>query len=162
MKTSFIVALKSQTFSSIVSYINNSRWLSRDYISDLGLLKSLCRCLSPRATLVTWSCFKISSRPKYLSSQNNIVVGHNISFDLFRDILIYAYNIDYRMHNVSNAYNYLDPHSIATYIHNSIAISNIICLIYIITLNAFALIEMLDVSSIKCIFLIHALYFHEK
>jgi len=122
----------------------------------------LCQCLSPKATLVTWSCFKISLKLKYLFSQNNIVVNYNVCFNLFRDILIYAYNIDYRKHNVSNVYNYLDSHSIATYIHNSIAISNIICLINIITLNAFALIEMLDASSIECIFLIYASYFHEK
>jgi len=89
-------------------------------------------------------------------------VSYNVSLDLFRDILIYAYNINYRKHNVFNVDNYLESHSIATYIHNNIAISNIICLIHIITLNAFALIEMLDTSSIKCIFLIHASYFHEK
>jgi len=94
--------------------------------------------------------------------QNNIVISYNVSFDLFRDILIYAYNINYRKYNVFNVYNYLDSYSIATYIHNSIAIFNIICLIYIITLNAFTLTKMLDISSIKCISLIHTLLFYEK
>ncbi len=77
-------------------------------------------------------------------------------------ILIYTYNIKYRKYNIFNVYNYLDFYSIATYIHNNIAISNIICLIYIITLNVFALIKMLDTLSIKYISLIYALYFYEK
>ncbi len=46
--------------------------------------------------------------------------------------------------------------------HNSIAIFDIICLIYIITLNIFALIKMLDTSNIKYISLIYILYFYEK
>jgi len=97
-----------------------------------------------------------------LFSQNNIVVDYNISLNLFCDILIYTYNINYRKYNIFNIYNYLDSYLIATYIYNNIAISNIVCLIYIIILNAFALIEMLDTLSIKCISLISILYFYKK
>jgi hypothetical protein len=87
---------------------------------------------------------------------------YDISFNLLCDILIYAYNINYRKYKVFNIYNYLDLYLIATYIHNSIVISNIICLIYIITLNALALTRMLDTFSIKYISLIYTLYFYEK
>jgi hypothetical protein len=89
-------------------------------------------------------------------------MSYNVSLDLFRNILIYAYNINYRKHNIFNVYNYLNSYSIAIYIHNSIAIFNIICLIYIITLNAFAFIKMLNIFNIKYISLIHALYFYKK
>jgi hypothetical protein len=50
----------------------------------------------------------------------------------------------------------------ATYIYNSIAISSIVCLIYIITLNVFALTRMLNTLNIKYIFLTYTLYFYEK
>ncbi len=146
----------------MLTRIDNLGWLSRGPISNSRLLGSLCRCLSSRATLATWSCFRFYLEPKYLFSQNNIVVNHNVSLDLFRDILIYAYNINHRKHNAFNVYNYLDSHSIAIYIHNSIAISSIVCLIHIITLNGFALIRMFDASNIKCISLIYTLYFHKK
>ncbi len=46
--------------------------------------------------------------------------------------------------------------------HNNITIFNIVCLIYVITSNAFALSKMLDTFSIKYISLIYALYFYEK
>jgi hypothetical protein len=158
-----LVHIKNESFKNLhLSFIDNSRWFSRSSISDSRLLGSLCRCLSLKAKLATWNCFKICLKSKYLFSQNSIVMSYNVSFDLFRNILIYAYNINYKKHNVFNVYNYLDSYSIAICIHNSIAIFNIICLIYIITLNAFAFIKMLNISNIKCISLIYALYFYKK
>ncbi len=94
--------------------------------------------------------------------QNSIAISYNISFDLFYNILIYTYNINYRKYNISNIYNYLDFYLIAAYIYNSIAISNIIYLIYIVILNVFVFTKMLDTLNIKYTSLIYILYFYKK
>jgi hypothetical protein len=90
--------------------------------------------------------------------QNNITIDYNIFLNLFCDILIYTYNINYRKYNVFNIYNYLNFYLIVTYKHNNIAISNIICLLYIIILNILALTKILDTLSINLYIYIYIIF----